>query len=224
MTEPLLAPAAPTPPTPAGDDVRRPAKLFTKKIVWQATKESFVKLDPRAPDPQSGDVRRRAGSAIATDDRLRRSFRGDGRHALVHRLVSVWLWFTVLFANFAEAMAEGRGKAQADTLRAHPHRDARPRARRDRRERQPRNGSRAAPSCRGRHRAGRGRRLHSRATAKWSKASPRWTSRRSPANRRPVIRESGGDRSRRHRRHAACCPTGSSSGSRPNPARRFSTA
>ena len=31
--------------------------------------------------------------------------------------VSVWLWFTVLFANFAEAMAEGRGKAQADTLR-----------------------------------------------------------------------------------------------------------
>ena len=31
--------------------------------------------------------------------------------------VSLWLWFTVLFANFAEAMAEGRGKAQADTLR-----------------------------------------------------------------------------------------------------------
>ncbi len=32
-------------------------------------------------------------------------------------LVALWLWFTVLFANFAEAMAEGRGKAQADTLR-----------------------------------------------------------------------------------------------------------
>ncbi len=32
--------------------------------------------------------------------------------------ISVWLWFTVLFANFAEAMAEGRGKAQANTLRA----------------------------------------------------------------------------------------------------------
>ncbi len=31
--------------------------------------------------------------------------------------MAVWLWFTVLFANFAEAMAEGRGKAQADTLR-----------------------------------------------------------------------------------------------------------
>ena len=33
-------------------------------------------------------------------------------------LVAAWLWFTVLFANFAEAVAEGRGKAQADTLRA----------------------------------------------------------------------------------------------------------
>ena len=32
-------------------------------------------------------------------------------------LVAIWLWFTVLFANFAEAVAEGRGKAQADTLR-----------------------------------------------------------------------------------------------------------
>ena len=31
--------------------------------------------------------------------------------------ISIWLWFTVIFANFAEAMAEGRGKAQADTLR-----------------------------------------------------------------------------------------------------------
>ena len=41
-------------------------------------------------------------------------------------LVSVWLWFTVLFANFAEAVAEGRGKAQADTLRKTRTRTARP--------------------------------------------------------------------------------------------------
>ena len=34
--------------------------------------------------------------------------------------ITLWLWFTVLFANFAEAMAEGRGKAQADTLRKAP--------------------------------------------------------------------------------------------------------
>ena len=42
-------------------------------------------------------------------------------------LVAAWLWFTVLFANFAEAVAEGRGKAQADTLRRGPlrHRGAR---------------------------------------------------------------------------------------------------
>ena len=43
-------------------------------------------------------------------------------------LVAAWLWFTVLFANFAEAMAEGRGKAQADTLRKTRVRDGRPRA------------------------------------------------------------------------------------------------
>ena len=36
--------------------------------------------------------------------------------------ISLWLWFTVLFANFAEAVAEGRGKAQAEALRTHPRR------------------------------------------------------------------------------------------------------
>jgi K+-transporting ATPase ATPase B chain len=41
---------------------------------------------------------------------------GAGR-PLFNGQVAFWLWFTVLFANFAEAMAEGRGKAQADTLR-----------------------------------------------------------------------------------------------------------
>ncbi len=40
--------------------------------------------------------------------------------------IALWLWFTVLFANFAEAMAEGRGKAQADTLREVAHADAWP--------------------------------------------------------------------------------------------------
>ena len=39
--------------------------------------------------------------------------------------IVVWLWFTVLFANFAEAVAEGRGKAQADSLAHDPHPDAR---------------------------------------------------------------------------------------------------
>ena len=42
---------------------------------------------------------------------------GIGADSVFAGLVAVWLWFTVLFANFAEAMAEGRGKAQADTLR-----------------------------------------------------------------------------------------------------------
>ena len=47
---------------------------------------------------------------------------GAGRLGFSFQIV-LWLWFTVLFANFAEAVAEGRGKAQADSLRAHPDRD-----------------------------------------------------------------------------------------------------
>ena len=43
--------------------------------------------------------------------------RDGGRQHVFTGLVAIWLWFTVLFANFAEAVAEGRGKAQADTLR-----------------------------------------------------------------------------------------------------------
>ena len=46
-----------------------------------------------------------------------------GMNALFSGQITVWLWFTVLFANFAEAVAEGRGKAQADTLRKNSHRD-----------------------------------------------------------------------------------------------------
>ncbi len=56
--------------------------------------------------------------------------------------VSVWLWFTVLFANFAEAMAEGRGKAQANTLRA-MRRDTMAKRERDGRDRR----SRPRPRC-----------------------------------------------------------------------------
>ena len=57
--------------------------------------------------------------------------------------IALWLWFTVLFANFAEAMAEGRGKAQADTLRKTKTETMRP-ADRERREHEIVAGHRAA--------------------------------------------------------------------------------
>ncbi len=71
--------------------------------------------------------------------------------------VAFWLWLTVVFANFAEAIAEGRGKAQADTLRAMRTRDRGPARRRQRAP-----GRRAAPR---RRRGGRGRARSSPATA-----------------------------------------------------------
>ena len=58
----------------------------------------------------------RAGSALTTFWAFDKLFKGDNISFAFQ--ITVWLWFTVLFANFAEAMAEARGKAQADTLRA----------------------------------------------------------------------------------------------------------
>ena len=112
--------------------------------------------------------------------------------------ITVWLWLTVLFANLAEAVAEGRGKAQADALRGpRPTRSRagsstgtprRPRPRCARKPYRRRSCPRATSSS-------ARRATSSRATATSSTASPASTSRRSPASPRPVIRESGGDRS-----------------------------
>ncbi len=92
--------------------------LFDRKILWRATIDSLIKLNPRvqARNPVMFVVE--IGSVITTIEFVRSlvdpSLRGDVVFTLG---VSFWLWFTVIFANFAEAMAEGRGKAQADTLR-----------------------------------------------------------------------------------------------------------
>jgi potassium-transporting ATPase ATP-binding subunit len=93
-----------------------PRALFEGAVVKRAMKDALVKLDPRvvARNPVMFVVE--VGSAITTYFWLR----GLVTHAADTRFVgqvSLWLWFTVLFANFAEAMAEGRGKAQADALR-----------------------------------------------------------------------------------------------------------
>ncbi|GEJ55472.1 potassium-transporting ATPase subunit KdpB [Anaeromyxobacter diazotrophicus] len=97
----------------------RQLSLFDPAIVRQAALESLKKLDPRlvARNPVMFVVE--VGSLLTTllwlRDRLAPpAGAAPGWFTLT---VSVWLWFTVLFANFAEAVAEGRGKAQADTLR-----------------------------------------------------------------------------------------------------------
>jgi K+-transporting ATPase ATPase B chain len=93
--------------------------LFDRAIVTRAIGDSFRKLAPRhvAKNPVMFVVE--IGSVLTTlifvRDLLHRA--SAGAPLWFTGAVTVWLWFTVVFANFAEAVAEGRGKAQADTLR-----------------------------------------------------------------------------------------------------------
>jgi K+-transporting ATPase ATPase B chain len=94
----------------------RKRPLFDPPIVRRAIGDAFRKLDPRhmVRNPVMFVVL--LGSAYTTIVFLRDVLQGRPDWAFTLQL-TLWLWFTVLFANFAEAMAEGRGKAQADTLR-----------------------------------------------------------------------------------------------------------
>jgi K+-transporting ATPase ATPase B chain len=93
-----------------------PRSLFDPPIVKRAVVEAFTKLDPRlvAKNPVMFVVE--VGSVVTTILLIRDLFSG-GHNLLFNFQITLWLWFTVVFANFAEAMAEGRGKAQADALR-----------------------------------------------------------------------------------------------------------
>jgi K+-transporting ATPase ATPase B chain len=91
--------------------------MFDPTIVRGALKDAVRKLDPRqlARNPVMFIVE--VGSVLTTVLFLRDLHSASSAENWFSGLVAAWLWFTVLFANFAEAMAEGRGKAQADTLR-----------------------------------------------------------------------------------------------------------
>ena len=94
----------------------RARPLFDPEIVGRATKQSFVKLNPITllKNPVMFVVE--VGAALTTILLVRDIATGAGGIGFSIQ-ISLWLWFTVLFANFAEAMAEARGKAQADSLR-----------------------------------------------------------------------------------------------------------
>jgi len=90
--------------------------LFDPKIVIPAIGSAFVKLDPRTLMKNPVMFVLEIVSALTTVVLIRDLVTGGENIAFEFQIV-VWLWFTVLFANFAEAIAEGRGKAQADALR-----------------------------------------------------------------------------------------------------------
>src|SRR5262245_12586453 len=97
----------------------RPVSLFDREILKRAVRDSLVKLSPRlvAKNPVMFVVE--VGSILTAVLFFRDLFAAGTRLAPLWFTagVSFWLWFTVVFANFAEAVAEGRGKAQADSLR-----------------------------------------------------------------------------------------------------------
>jgi len=94
----------------------RKRSLWDTKIVGRALSDAFIKLNPRTMMKNPVMFVVEIGSLITTIYTVRDII--QAHHTLRFDLqITLWLWFTVLFANFAEAMAEGRGKAQADALR-----------------------------------------------------------------------------------------------------------
>src|SRR5271157_548709 len=94
----------------------RSRPLFDPEILRRAVKGSFGKLNPVTLMKNPVIFVVEVGAALTAVFLIRDAF--VGAHGLGFEIqIDLWLWFTVLFANFAEAMAEARGKAQADTLR-----------------------------------------------------------------------------------------------------------
>ena len=99
----------------------RKASVFSRDLVFVAIRDSFPKLDPREQVRNPVMFIVELGSVITTVILLLELARGQTDQLWFVAVIAFWLWLTVLFANFAEAIAEGRGKAQANALRATRH-------------------------------------------------------------------------------------------------------
>jgi potassium-transporting ATPase ATP-binding subunit len=94
---------------------KRNMNLFTREIAVQALKDSFIKLNPGVLIKNPVIFIVGIGALMTTIVVFADIFKGHFSNFDFQ--ITIWLWFTVLFANFAEAVAEGRGKAQAASLR-----------------------------------------------------------------------------------------------------------
>ena len=167
--------------------------LWDAKIIRRALVDSVVKLNPRTMMKNPVMFVVEVGSVVTT------LLLFGGKQSIGFNLqITLWLWFTVLFANFAEAMAEGRGKAQADTLR---------KARSETEARRLLAGRHDRESC-----ASSKLRVNDVVTVAAAELIPgdgeviegvaSVDESAITGESAPVIREAGGDRSARHRRHA----------------------
>ena len=94
----------------------RRQSLIDSAILSRAIADCFRKLDPRAMVKNPVMFVVEVGAVLTTIQLVWNVLHHASQFGFGLQ-ITLWLWFTVLFANFAEAMAEGRGKAQADTLR-----------------------------------------------------------------------------------------------------------
>ena len=97
---------------------RAPRPLFTRDTILPAARASLAKLDPRVQIRNPVMFVVEVGAAITTGIFVADAVRGLTGSLAFTGVVTLWLWLTVVFANLAEAVAEGRGRAQAEALRA----------------------------------------------------------------------------------------------------------
>jgi K+-transporting ATPase ATPase B chain len=98
--------------------MKKEISIWDPKIITQAIFDSLKKLDPRKMMKNPVMFVVEIGAVFLTVRMIANLFgAGTDSNFGFELQITLWLWFTVIFANFAEAMAEGRGKAQADTLR-----------------------------------------------------------------------------------------------------------
>ncbi len=97
---------------------RQASSIFSRDLALAAVRDSFPKLDPRLQIRNPVMFIVELGSIITSGIFFINLVQGDYGDLWFVGVITVWLWLTVLFANFAEAIAEGRGKAQASALRA----------------------------------------------------------------------------------------------------------
>ena len=165
--------------TPAEEHGTKKRNLFDRAIVGPAIGDSFRKLNPRAMARNPVMFIVEAGALLTTVLCIADWSKGSSQENVFALLVALWLWATVLFANFAEAMAEGRGKAQAATLRkTRAETMARVRLADGTIEERALDPARPSATC-----AWSSPARSSPATATSSRGSPRSTNRPSPASR-----------------------------------------
>ena len=93
------------------------SSIWNLELIQPAIRDAFKKLNPIVIIKNPVMFIVEVGSLLTTIAFFLNIIHGDTKDSLFSGQITLWLWFTVIFANFAEAMAEGRGKAQAENLR-----------------------------------------------------------------------------------------------------------